>query len=403
MRIFFETSHTSHSNARTGIQVVVRSLLAAMSELCDAEPLRWKFGTGNECLTTVKPKWQANLDRPATKKLFLSPALLLRTANWPLWIKARGMNYKIPLHLHPTHAPQLAESWLILSELMEEHHVRMLTAYARKHGMKLAGVFYDAIPWLHPEYCPHWSREKHAGYMGAFAELDVVIPISSQAAKDYTAFLREKNIPAPPIRTCNLPAEIRGQQREKSVKHPSSEKVKILYVSTLEPRKNHTLLVSAFADACAALPGKNVELHLVGGVYKSAPEIAEKVRAATERNPRLFWHERVGNDELRRFYSECDFTVYASIVEGFGLPVMESLWFGRPCICADSGVMAENALGGGCLTVDVRDRVAMTAAIVRLVSQPGLREQLATEAVQRKLKTWKGYAAEVLGILRGAE
>jgi glycosyltransferase involved in cell wall biosynthesis len=399
MRVFFETSDTARSGARTGIQAVVRGLLAGISKLCEVEPLRWKFG--GQCLTPVKANWQGNLDLPVTKKIFLPPSSLFRPSNWPLWIEARGMDYKAPIHLHPTYQGKLAGSWLIIAELIEEEHVRRLTAYARKHGMKLAGVFYDAIPWLHPEYCLHWTREQHAGYMSAFVELDVVIPISEQAARDYIQFVQEKKLKLPPVRACNLPAEIRGQPRETTPKQPSPDVVKILYVSTLEPRKNHALLIDAFADACAALPGVNVELHLVGGIYKSAPDIAEKVRAATQRNPRLFWHEKVGNEELRRFYSECDFTIYASIVEGFGLPIMESLWFGRPCICADTGVMAENARDGGCLTVDIRDRAAITEGIVRLASQPELRQKLAAEAVVRKLKTWGEYSAEVLAILRG--
>jgi glycosyltransferase involved in cell wall biosynthesis len=49
------------------------------------------------------------------------------------------------------------------------------------------------------------------------------------------------------------------------------------------------------------------------------------------------------------FYRDCDFTVYPSLVKGFGLPIVESLWNCRPCICANFGEMAEIAKEGVCL------------------------------------------------------
>ena len=88
------------------------------------------------------------------------------------------------------------------------------------------------------------------------------------------------------------------------------------------------------------------------------------------------------------------------MVEGFGLPVIESLWFGRPCICANFSVMAENAAGGGCLTTDVRDPEALAAAILQLAESPELRRKIAAEAVTRPLKSWADYAEEVIAALR---
>jgi hypothetical protein len=95
----------------------------------------------------------------------------------------------------------------------------------------------------------------------------------------------------------------------------------------------------------------------------------------------------------------CDFTVYASYEEGFGLPVMESLWNARPCLCHNAGAIAEAAAEGGCLMVDMRDADALRAGILRLARGHGLYRRLAQEAVSRPIKTWNQYAAEVAGIL----
>ena len=79
--------------------------------------------------------------------------------------------------------------------------------------------------------------------------------------------------------------------------------------------------------------------------------------------------------------------------------MIESLWFGRPCVCANFGVMAENAAGGGCLPADVRDPHALAEAILALADDHALRQRLAAEAVARPLKTWDEYAKEVLDYL----
>jgi glycosyltransferase involved in cell wall biosynthesis len=78
------------------------------------------------------------------------------------------------------------------------------------------------------------------------------------------------------------------------------------------------------------------------------------------------------------------------------MPVMESLWNAKPCICADSGVMAENAADGGCLTVDVRDASKLAAAIQELAANPKRLQQLAQQAIARPLLTWKDYAAGII-------
>ena len=401
MHIFLETSHTSRSSARTGIQTVVRGLVAGLSRQCEVHALRWSFRKG--CLTPLKPRWQSNLDHLPEKKSHLPLPSLLQPAFWRLWGESLGMDYRAPVHLHPLYAPLLKGSWLILPELMEGKHVRLAAAYARKYGMRVAGIFYDAIPWLHPEVVLHWTSRNHEDYMAAFAGLDVVIPISEQSARDYNRFAQEKGLAPPPVRACSLASQIFGQERETRLKEQKPGAVKALYVATLEPRKNHAFLISAFEEACSKLDGRKVELHLVGGVYKSAPEIAESVRAAVKKNPAIFWHDHVGNQELRSLYTDCDFTVYASRIEGYGLPVMESMWFGRPCLCSDEGVIAENAREGGCLMVDMRDRNALAGALVKLSTQPAARRELGEQVLRRKLKNWDEYAGGVLQILKEVE
>lgn len=436
--VYVESGHTARVNALMGIPTVVRGLIGGLSSRgCAVHPVRWSFRRNG--LTLLKSKWEENLGRPGGRSPWLPVSSLRQPRFWPAWFRAAGLRDKIPLHRHPAHAGNFGGGWVILPELLEGSQVRLITEYARQHAMRVAGIFHDAIPWLHPAVVRHRSREQHADYMRAFAELDVVIPVSRQSARDFMAFLESEGRPPPPVKICGLAAEIAGQERESEFRESPEQSltgstgilpvngirprqdarapsgsppspasrvgsrrrtVKILCVGTLEPRKNHARVIEAFQLASSRFAAGDLELHLVGAAYAGDPEIARTVREITTKNPRIIWHESAGSGELRDLYRNCDFTVFGSWIEGFGLPVMESLWFGQPCLCSDEGVMAENAAGGGCLMVDVQNVGALADGMGKLAGQPDFRRELAEQAMRRKLKTWDGYAGEIRQILK---
>lgn len=395
-RVFVETSHTAITNTRTGIQSVVRGLIHGLERMgCEAIPVRWSFRRGS--LTPLKPQWQRNLGIAKAGNHWLPPSSLLEPKYWHTWKKARGFNYRTPLHRHPIHCNHLSNGWIILPELMEGSHARMVSDYAKTHGLRTAGIFHDAIAWRHPELVRHWSREQHADYMAAFCKLDAVISVSRQSADHLTEFAKDIEITRPRLLACNLPAEILGQERQCKPEISTTGPLKILCVSTLEPRKNHAGIIEAFLKNS---PEKHDwELHFVGARYEAAPEISEMMHGVTQAHPNIFWHEGMDSTELRNFYRICDFTVFGSSVEGFGLPVLESLWFGKPCVCSNLGVMAENAADGGCLTVNVGDTAVLAQALYSMASDIELRKKLTREAVSRPLITWKDYAGNILGAL----
>ena len=392
--VFIATTHTARSNARSGIQAVTRGLVRGMTSLHDVPLVAWN--NRRNCLHPLKPAWIAHVtDNAVPKKIFLPLASLANPAHWTAWLSSMGRNHRCPIHLQPEYRDVLPGAWLLLPEQMDGDVTRRSTAYARRHGMKIAAVFHDAIPLLRPDLTER-TPEAHQDYIDALGETDLVIPTSNFSAEGFRQFA--KNGHAAKIRVVSLPAEIDGLDR--CVPPPSDTCViKILCVSTLEPRKNHRTLIEAFNRACAARPDLPMELHLAGDTFNAAPEITEFVIRAAAQNPGIIWHQRTLPEPLRALYRECDFTVYPSFLEGFGMPVMESVWCGRPCLCANTGVMAENAASGGCLTTDVLDVQKLSDSLLLLASDAALRAKLTREAAERPLKSWKDYAAEIMPLL----
>ncbi|CAJ35693.1 glycosyltransferase [Methanocella arvoryzae] len=289
--------------------------------------------------------------------------------------------------------------WLLLPETVMESSGRMIRKWARDNGIKLAAIFYDSIPIQHPELCKDTLvRENHSDYMLGLAQCDVVIPISGFSATCLKTFWEDHHVKGCPIISDLLPGEFGGSKRPAEPKACQGT-VKMLCVSTLEPRKNHRMLIEACLLMEKNHPELNWQLTLVGNRYAGAYDIAEYVQRVAATNPRIKWLGIVDDATLDRLYAEATFTVYPSIVEGFGMPIIESIWYGRPCICSNGGVMAELASEGGCLTTDVTNPEVLSRDLYRLATDSSLRARLSQEALQRKVKTWDQYVQQFLSIL----
>jgi glycosyltransferase involved in cell wall biosynthesis len=288
--------------------------------------------------------------------------------------------------------------WMLFTETMMEFRFRSIRGYVRALGLRSAAIFYDAIPVLRPDLCNRETRDNHAHYMRGLAGCDLILPISQYSSECLEQFWQAQQISGGTVRVNVLPGEFGGAPRE--VQMPGdTDQIRILCVSTLEPRKNHRNLIEACLLLERDYPELDWTLSLVGNQYAGALEIATWVREVCASNPRIRWEGVVDDQRLHEFYAAATFTVYPSVMEGFGMPILESIWHGRPCVCSSGGVMGELAREGGCLTADVNDVRALSAAISQLARNRDLREQLAGQAIGRPLKVWRDYVKEFLAAL----
>jgi glycosyltransferase involved in cell wall biosynthesis len=289
---------------------------------------------------------------------------------------------------------------LLCLEVLRENYARQIREFSRLSQIKLVVFFHDAIPVLHPEFCPDPRvLENHRDYMIGLARCDLIVANSDYSAQCLKNFWTENGVAGTDVVSHILPGEFGEKARVTQLQAPVDDEIKILCVSTLEPRKNHLRLI----DACRQMEKKHPELKwsltLVGNRYLGAENIAEAVEKACAQNPRIRWLGVVDDETLNSLYQECSFTVYPSIIEGFGLPIGESIWYGKPCICHREGVMAEQAAEGGCLMTNMLDVPSMADDIYQMAVDENLRSKLSGEAVAKNVKTWDAYAKEFLEIL----
>jgi glycosyltransferase involved in cell wall biosynthesis len=109
----------------------------------------------------------------------------------------------------------------------------------------------------------------------------------------------------------------------------------------------------------------------------------------------------VDDKTLRREYNDCRFTVYPSLMEGYGLPIVESLLYGKPCVCGGNGALGEVAGGGGCLIVDQTSVESLANGIKKLLQDRQLYARLGEEARTRRFRSWADYIDNFLRICKG--
>lgn len=377
--LLIDLSHTSHTRARTGIQRVTRSLHAALGNRAiaithDPHRRQWR---------PLEPWEHANLSAESP-----SPG---RGARWPLAARWRGAAGRL---LGRKSRPLPENSGLLVPEVFSSSVAQALPdVFAATRGPRVA-IFHDAIALKFPELTPTKTVARFPAYLTELLAFDGIAAVSEdsrEALRDYWRWLGVSRIP--PIRAIPLGTDAKALASNGDKSPPAGPSV-VLSVGSIEGRKNHLALLEACERLWAA--GQKFTLHLVGLAHpQTGANALARIRALQTAGRPLRYDGAVGDTAVEAAYRACTFTVYPSMIEGFGLPVIESVAHGKPCICSGQGALAEAARGGGCVTLQNVDASSLADAITRLLSQPAAVKKLTEEARARHLKPWSEYADEI--------
>jgi glycosyltransferase involved in cell wall biosynthesis len=171
----------------------------------------------------------------------------------------------------------------------------------------------------------------------------------------------------------------------------------LLFVGTLEPRKNVARLVEAYAR----LPQTCPPLVLVGGKGWFYEEILSRVEElGLASRVRLAGY--VPAEDLPYWYNAAEVLVYPSLYEGFGLPPLEAMACGTPVISSTASSLPE-VVGDAGLLVDPADVDGLTSAMERVLRDAGLREQMRTAGLHRAQRfNWQAAARQTVDSYRRA-
>jgi glycosyltransferase involved in cell wall biosynthesis len=237
----------------------------------------------------------------------------------------------------------LGASWAI------PNHGALVAAAKRECGVKFMALIYDVLPVTHRRYfAPPLADAFAAWLVAVVGNADRLLAISRYTRRSLIELAAGAGAPLPPVAVLPLGAGFRRRQQPRlgaAARLPLALPERfVLFVSSFEPRKNHALLFRLWARLIERHGAEAVpELVLVGRRFAefAAPALGLVGAAGVAGKIRLV--PDLSDDALDEVYRRCLLTVYPSLVEGWGLPLAESLSHGKLCVASDRGSLPEVA------------------------------------------------------------
>ncbi len=436
-RILLEVGHTAKSNLNTGIQRVVRNIAARMIELAprhgvevvlvavtdaglvpvslDRPPaaaapassaLRWWRDYLLGIVRASRQLVAALVPSPRVRSWLLASRHEPGISRWLVGLLQRaGLVRGLPvapgapagLAIDP------ARDQLLLLDSSWMDNIWPSVKRLREQGLEVGAVSYDLIPLSHPQFCDE-------GLVGAFAHwmdqglglVDRYYCISRATRDELRHYITTQRGAdrVPPMDVFQMGATVvtgsgdaAAPVRDGLAQCLGEGEHVYLSVSTLEPRKNHGLLLDAFDRLWAQ--GLPVRLLLVGKVGWKVDALMRRIHTHPMLGKRLFFFSDLSDDELVQAYRGAHCLLFPSFVEGYGLPIIEALHNGLPVMASDTPVHRE--VGGDRIGYFPVDAPEALAALVTRLEADGI--PAALRPVPGQAPTWEASAASLLACL----
>jgi glycosyltransferase involved in cell wall biosynthesis len=252
---------------------------------------------------------------------------------------------------------------------------------------------------------PHFLTKESARYYGhidqAVRWTDHIIAVSNSTKRDTTQHL---GVPEDKITVVYEAASPifrpldKGEAQEQVRNRHGVEGPFLLFVSTIEPRKNVPTLLRALWQLLECYK-EDVRLVLAGGkgwLFEDAFTLVEELRL----DDRVHFVGRVSSEDLLYLYNAAELLAHPAFYEGFGLPPLEAMACGLPVIVSNVASLPE-VVGDAGLLIDPHDIDELTVAMWRILNDSELRQEMRAKGFRQAERfSWERAARETLAIYR---
>jgi glycosyltransferase involved in cell wall biosynthesis len=287
-------------------------------------------------------------------------------------------------------------SSVVLPDVFSMQAKDQLAGLARFSGNTVSMIGYDLIPLTSPDTRPVGEANGTAAYLSMLKHAHRVAGISRSAVAEFRGFahsLRAQGLPGPDVREVRLSSESLREGPEVALPRAARTRPVMLCLGAQEPHKNQRAALHAAERLWQE--GLDFEVHLVGGRGWSDEVLKPAIDRLIAAGRPLLNLGRLSDADLLAEMRAADFAYFASLHEGFGLPVAESLACGTPVVTSNFGSQAEIGELGGCLMIDPRDDDDVASGIRTLLTDPAALLALRAQAEALVVRTWDEYAAEL--------
>lgn len=285
------------------------------------------------------------------------------------------------------------------------HFGRSIRALKERHGIKFALLIHDILPVTHPQFVSaghlpnfqRWLKDMAASW-------DMVLTPSKSSAEALRHYLGAGGAPIPPITPVPFGFGFGGHTDTAPASEAIEAEPYVMFVSTIEIRKNHILMYRVWEQLLRRHDPANVpKLLFVGSQGWGVDLLKRRLASSGNLGGRVRHVSDLSDAEMARAYADCLFTVFPSFCEGWGLPVSESLFHGRLCLASNATSVPE--IGGDAVDYfDPEDEAGALAAVERALFEPGyVKRREAWIRENFRLPAWESTARAVFEAIVGDE
>lgn len=254
---------------------------------------------------------------------------------------------------------------------------------------------------------PAYIQQKNLKFLRRFVPKAVrksngILTISQTTARDLQRFL---NVPSTKVTVSPIPAgdqlHVPSKTATELAKHLGTSSKFILFVGTIEPRKNITDLLLAYRRLPAAIT-KQYSLVLAGGKGWQDTEILKTLAATRAQGLTVIQTGYVSDEERAALYQNASLFVMPSLYEGFGMQLLEAASYGLPMAVSNLTVFKET-MGNSVTYFNPRDPVDIAKTIQTLLDDKKLAEKSARQAAQKAAEySWHDVAQKIYAVFAAA-
>lgn len=301
--------------------------------------------------------------------------------------------------LRPRPLPRVADRPRLYLQV-SPHHLddhEQVGAILRAEGAKFVTLVHDVIPLSHPEYARAQGAEEHRRRVRAIDDFAAGIIGNSQATIDALAPHLKRGLSGRSIRVAHFGSDP-GDLFEVN-RHMPSARPYFVYIATIEPRKNHLLLLNIWRRLVEQLGDGAPILVLIGRRGWENENVIDILERAEALNGHVVEAGELSDRQMEQMIAGARAMLMPSFAEGFGMPVVEALAAGVPVICSD--IDAHREVGGAAPDyVDPLDGLGWLRLIdaYRVEGSPERAAQM-ERLVQWRAPTWRDYFDIVTDLL----
>ncbi|BBF71434.1 MAG: glycosyl transferase [Sphingobium sp.] len=342
--------------------------------------------------------YYGRLDTSAVRQFLAFTIAKWRNVESPDQRKNRATIIAHLFALRPRPVPRASRPRVYLQ--VSPHHLddeEQVGAILRAEGAKFVTLVHDVIPLSHPEYARPQGAEEHRRRVRTIDAHAAGIIGNSQATIDALAPHMQYGLDGRAVRVAHFGADPQDVFALKGYAGP--ERPFFVYIATIEPRKNHMLLLNVWRRLVERLGKDAPVLVMVGRRGWEIENVIDMLERGEAVRDHVVEAGELSDREMEELIAGARAMIMPSFIEGFGMPVVEALSAGVPVICSD--ISAHREVGGDAPDyLDPIDGLGWLR-LIEAYSQPNSPErdaQIARIAAWRG-PTWQGYFDIVTDLL----